>query len=120
MNIRIAGIQPWLGERSLSGHHDKPSIEGLYSMSNNTSSIFRRGSSGGPSQAKVSNRSHGTVTLPFVNQAKPRDLRFRGPFLEMFFDRAWRSGEWFAHSIRLNLTPKKQAGRTAKLSTGLT
>src|SRR3984893_9008269 len=26
-------------------------------------------------------------------RAKPRDLQFRGPFLEMFFDRAQRNGE---------------------------
>jgi hypothetical protein len=27
------------------------------------------------------------------NPGKPRDLRFRGPFVEMFFDRAQRSGD---------------------------
>jgi hypothetical protein len=26
-----------------------------------------------------------TVTLSFVIRAKPRDLQFRGPFVEMFF-----------------------------------
>jgi hypothetical protein len=30
---------------------------------------------------------YATVTLSFVIP-KPRDLRFRGPFLEMFFERA--------------------------------
>jgi len=30
----------------------------------------------------------GTIALPFVIRAQPRDLQFRGPFLEMFFDRA--------------------------------
>jgi hypothetical protein len=30
---------------------------------------------------------------PLSSRAKPRDLRFRGPFLEMFFDRAQHSGE---------------------------
>ena len=36
---------------------------------------------------------YGSVALPFVIPgAKPRDLRFRGPLLEMFFERAQRSG----------------------------
>src|SRR5580658_8861778 len=29
---------------------------------------------------------------PLSSRAQPRDLRFRGPFLEMFFDRAQQSG----------------------------
>jgi hypothetical protein len=32
---------------------------------------------------------------PLSSRAKPRDLRFRGPFLEMFFSRAQRRGEIF-------------------------
>jgi hypothetical protein len=31
--------------------------------------------------------------FPLSSRAKPRDLQFRGPFVEMFFDRAKRSGE---------------------------
>jgi hypothetical protein len=33
---------------------------------------------------------HGSFAVPFVNptEAKRRDLQFRGPFVEMFFDRA--------------------------------
>jgi hypothetical protein len=27
------------------------------------------------------------LTFPLSSRAKPRDLRFRGPFVEMFFDR---------------------------------
>jgi hypothetical protein len=30
---------------------------------------------------------------PDRSEAERRDLRFRGPFVEMFFDRAQRSGE---------------------------
>jgi hypothetical protein len=30
---------------------------------------------------------HGRSPSPLSSRAKPRDLRFRGPFLEMFFDR---------------------------------
>jgi hypothetical protein len=33
---------------------------------------------------------YGTDTLSLSSRAKPRDLRFRGPFVEMFFDRAQR------------------------------
>jgi hypothetical protein len=33
------------------------------------------------------------LPFPLSSQAKPRDLQFRGPFLEMFFDRAERNGE---------------------------
>jgi hypothetical protein len=29
------------------------------------------------------------LPFPLSSRAKPRDLRFRGPFLEMFFDRAY-------------------------------
>jgi hypothetical protein len=37
---------------------------------------------------------------PLSSRAKPRDLQFRGPFLEMFFDRAeWRD-LWFLLSSR--------------------
>jgi hypothetical protein len=32
---------------------------------------------------------YGTGTLSLSSRAKPRDLRFRGPFVEMFFDRAY-------------------------------
>ena len=31
---------------------------------------------------------YGTDTLSLSSRAKPRDLRFRRPFVEMFFDRA--------------------------------
>jgi hypothetical protein len=35
-----------------------------------------------------------SAALSFLSsRAKPRDLQFRGPFLDMFFDRAQRSGE---------------------------
>jgi hypothetical protein len=44
--------------------------------------------------------------LPVSLGAYPRDLQFRGPFLEMFFDRAQRSGEicgfFFGFSRTLN------------------
>jgi hypothetical protein len=33
------------------------------------------------------------LPLPLSSRAKPRDLRFCGPFVDMFFDRAQRSGE---------------------------
>jgi hypothetical protein len=33
------------------------------------------------------------LTSPLSSRAKPRDLQFRGPFVEMFFDIAERSGE---------------------------
>jgi hypothetical protein len=33
------------------------------------------------------------LPFPLSSRAKPRDLRFRGPFLEMFFERAKHSGE---------------------------
>jgi hypothetical protein len=36
---------------------------------------------------------YGTVTLSLSSRPERRDLRFRGPFLEMFFDRSvaeWR------------------------------
>jgi hypothetical protein len=31
---------------------------------------------------------HRTVAISFVIPGEPRDLQFRGPFVEMFFDRA--------------------------------
>ena len=33
------------------------------------------------------------LPFPLSSRAKPRDLRFRGPILEMFFNRAQRSRE---------------------------
>jgi hypothetical protein len=36
---------------------------------------------------------YGIVTLSLSSRPERRDLRFRGPFVEMFFDRAQRSGE---------------------------
>jgi hypothetical protein len=39
------------------------------------------------SVVSVGNRPLPTTTLSFLSsRAKPRDLRFRGPFLEMFFE----------------------------------
>jgi hypothetical protein len=35
---------------------------------------------------------YGTIALSLSSRAKPRDLRFYGPVVEMFFDRAKRSG----------------------------
>ena len=32
---------------------------------------------------------YGTVTLSLSSRPERRDLRFRGPFVEMFFDRAY-------------------------------
>ena len=37
--------------------------------------------------------SMGTSPSPLSSRAKPRDLQFRGPFLEMFFDRSQRTEE---------------------------
>src|ERR1700733_5247834 len=37
--------------------------------------------------------SMGALPSTLSSRAKPRDLRFSGPFVEMFFDRAERSGE---------------------------
>src|ERR1700691_3847127 len=36
--------------------------------------------------------SMGALPSTLSSRAKPRDLRFSGPFVEMFFDRAKRSG----------------------------
>jgi len=32
---------------------------------------------------------YGSVALPFVIPSEARDLQFRGPFVEMFFDKAY-------------------------------
>jgi hypothetical protein len=50
---------------------------------------------------------------PDRSEAERRDLRFRGPFVEMFYDSAYRSGEicgFFFLFSRRRLSPNSASG----------
>jgi hypothetical protein len=61
---------------------------GRNASSINNCPFFRQPPFPSATALSLGNRPFLTTTLSYLSsRAKPRDLRFRGPFLEMFFDR---------------------------------